>query len=123
MASFLQTIKKIPYSLPSGYYGGWQAGMTHHRNTSNISASLMPFLKDKGERALFAAGLGVARGMDKGTIKGVEVELAAAAAGYVVASVADSYGVIRHSEILGDAGLMTAAYRVGASWGAKRAGR
>lgn len=121
MASFLERIKDIAYNLPNG--GAEQP--------QSIEKALKYFVFEKGERALFATGLGVARGMDKGTIKGVEVEVLTAVGGYIASAFVrrpgvrflGTAGVYRHFDRLGDAGLMTAAYRIGASWGGKRAGR
>ena len=107
MASYLSKIKSIPHNLPSGLERG---------------AGLKPFLVDKGERAIFAAGLGAAKGYyyDKAVFKGVGVEAWVGVAGYLFSAF---LGHNAHLERLGDTGMTAYVYSVAASWGADRAGR
>lgn len=107
MASFLSKIKSVPRNLPAGLERG---------------AGLKPFLMDKGERAIFAAGLGAAKGYyyEKAIIRGVGIEAWVGVGGYLASAF---LGHNAHLERLGDAGMTTYLYSVAASWGADRAGR
>lgn len=103
--SMLTKIKSVPRNLPSGLESG---------------VGLMPFVKDKGERLIFSAGLGYlkARFREKLTFKGVGYEAYLGVLGYLGSAF---LGGNKHLERLGDAAAGAYAYTMGASLGADHA--
>lgn len=106
---FLAKIKHIPSNLPTGIAAG---------------SGIKPFLYDKGERAVMAAGLGAIKGYyyDRAVFKGIGIEAWIGAAGFLGAAL---FGgpIGKHLERAGDVGMATYLYSLGASWGADKAGR
>ena len=106
---FLQKFKSIPSNLPTGIAAG---------------SGIKPFLYDKGERAVMAAGLGAIKGYyyDRAVFKGIGIEAWLGAAGYLGAAFLGG-SVGKHLERLGDTGMTAYLYSRGAAWGAEKAGR
>lgn len=107
--SFLTRFKGIPRNLPTGIANG---------------SGIKPFLYDKGERAVMAAGLGAIKGYyyDRAVFKGIGIEAWLSAAGYLGSALVGG-GIGKHLERLGDTGLTAYLYSRGAAWGAEKAGR
>lgn len=105
--SFLTKVKGIPSHLPTG--------IAHQRGFKG-------FLYDKGERAIMATALGVAKGYwyDKLVFRGVGIEAIVGTLGYLGSAV---LGGNAHLERAGDTGMTAYLYALGASWGHDRSGR
>ncbi|MES2179854.1 MAG: hypothetical protein V4550_18480 [Gemmatimonadota bacterium] len=103
----LSMIKAVPRNLPTGLAAG---------------SGLMPFIMDKGERAVMAAALGAIKGYyyDKAVFHGVGIEAIVGVAGYIGSAL---LGGNKHLERAGDVGMTTYMYAVGASWGSDKANR
>lgn len=114
MAKFLATTKKVPQHLPHG----------------TAPRGFKGFLTDKGERAALAFAFGAAKGYyyKKFMVKGVPADMLIGGAAWLVSAYLDAGSngnskMAEHLERIGDAGVSSYLNSMGASWGAKKAGR